>query len=664
VLRIASACSTREAFVAAFGRYCDGEVIFVATPTPRSSGEELNFRITLASGEPLIAATGRVEECYLDGEGPHGRAGMVIRFGEIEPASRSLVEALAAVPDARPRGSEGGVVEVAEPDGETRPSGLPRSLAGASRATITSHPVVVPRPSSPLVVTPAATPPPVLIDRASGRVPDDEGPTGVKSMEALVAASPSRRAEDRSHEVEDEGGWDERSASDLFGARGRLRADALGQEEPSSHEPLAECAVYEESGPAVQFEERGLGGLATRRSNMPNDAWEDDETLPPWLRGPAPDDDLDAPTGAIEADFPPQTAVSGTSEPAEPRGAPPEPPPHGPSVALSGSFEREALAVVSGELPRSQGSERYFALPRRRWPLALGAAAVSGLLGLGVGYAIGAGGLPGLAADEGAGPAVPGESAKPTWTAPARANSAGGGAAVPPGSPASQPAVASAAPDDGEDEAGAAGDAGPSDEEADDESGHVADGDSQKGKHWLRRDRCGVDVRSDPDGADVAVGGQVLGSTPARIELPCGAQEIEVRRSRYMDAQRRVRLRPGKPDRVDVHLERPDHKLRIVSAPLGATVTVNGKPAGTTPLVMTVKGYQQIRVRIERTGFEPWTRKLYAREPQTKVTAKLTPERAPAPAAHSPAQPQPKAPTPAGPTLPTLSLPTPDAGGG
>jgi len=669
VLRIASSCATRAAFVSVFGRLCDGEVIFVATPTPRSSGEDIDFRMTLAGGEQILAATGRVEECFLDGEGPHRRAGMLIRFVEIDPASRALVLELAARPAGHGSG-DGGAVDVAEPDSETRPSGLPRSLIGpgASRPTITAPPVVVPRPSSPLLVTPAATPPPVLIDPSTGRVPDDEGPTGVKSMQAVVAGARGRRAADDAHDFEDEAGWDE-GPSDVFGGEGGLRTDALGHEDRSSPEALAECAVYEESGPALQFDARGLPGLASRRSTMPNDAWEDDETLPPWLRGPAPDDEIDAPTGAIETELQPQAPVAGITEAAEPRGAPAEPLAHSPSVAISSSFEREALAAVSGELPRPRGEERYFAFPRRRWPLALGAAALSGLIGLAAGYAIGAGAVPGLAADEGEGAAaVPTEGAKATWTAPARAGSAGGGAAQPPGSPASAPggvagAVAAADQDDDKDQA-AADDSSGSDEQADDE-GTRADGDSDahKGKHWLRRDHCGVDVRSDPDGADVAVAGQVVGSTPARIELPCGPQEIAVRRSRYVDAQRRVRLRPGKPDRIEVKLERPDHKVRIVSAPLGATVTVNGKPAGITPLVMTVKGYQQIRVRIERPGFEDWSRRLYAREPLTKVNAVLKPERGAGSAARGTAQPAAGA---APITLPPPNLPglSPDAGGG
>ncbi len=225
-------------------------------------------------------------------------------------------------------------------------------------------------------------------------------------------------------------------------------------------------------------------------------------------------------------------------------------------------------------------------------------------------------------------------------------------------------AAAVVADDEDDDEEG--------EDEAGDSSGKSKDerhnGDGKRGKRGkLRGDRCGVNVKSDPDGAEVLVAGQNMGTTPARFELPCGQHEVLVRRSRYADETRKVRLRPGKLDRIEVRLGRPDHKLRIISAPLGATVTVNGKPAGTTPMVATVKGYQGNRVRIERPGFETWSRKVYAKEPLTRLTVTLTPERgSAAAAARTTAEPAAQAPPPpaAAPSAPTLSAPAHDAGGG
>jgi hypothetical protein len=664
VLQIASACTTRQAFVSVFGRYCDGEAIFVATRNPRSSGEELSFRITLAGGEPIIVASGRVDESYRDGEGPHGRAGMLIRFTEIDPASRGVILELTAhrPVDHAPYGSDAG--DSLETDSATRPSGLPRSLVepSSSRTTITAGPGIVPPPPGPLTFQPEATPAPGF-ERGAPHSPDDEGPTGVKSMQSVAAISRSGRAARGSghgavHEFRDESSWGERG--DFFGD-GEGRAEAAARTEPPS-DALAECTVHEDSGPAalppMHHDQLGLPpALLTRSSNMssdPNDAWDDDQTLPPWLRGPAPDEDLDAATGGDEHELLSQAPITGVAESLAPNAGRPGLSEPMPSVALSSSFEREALAAVAAEAARAG--------QRRRWPLVLGAAALSGVLGLAGGYAIGAGGYLPLATVVDGGDGGPSGSAKTTWSAQTPPSSPAP-AAQNPATPPDTGAVAAVAAADEEEE-----EEGEGEEEAGDAEGkgkeerHNGNGKrARRGK--LRGDRCGVDVKSDPDGAEVLVAGQVMGSTPARFELPCGQHEVLVRRSRYADETRKVRLRAGKLDRLDVRLGRPDHKLRIISAPLGASVTVNGKPAGTTPLVATVKGYQGNRVRIQRPGFETWSRKVYAKEPLTRLTVKLSPERgSAAAAARSSAEPD-NQPAPTGaPSAPTLSAP--DAGGG
>lgn len=663
MLHIASACTTRQAFVSVFGRYCDGETIFVATRNPRSSGEELSFRITLAGGEPIIVASGRVDESFRDGEGPHGRAGMLIRFTDIDPASRGVILELTAhrpVHDV-PYGSDADSVET---DNATRPSGLPRSLINpsANRTTITAGSGIVPPPSGPPTFKPEATPPPGF-EHGGPHSPDDEGPTGVKSMQGIAAMSRSARAargtgHEAGHDFVDEPSWGDRS--DFFGD-GDGRVEAPARLEPPS-DALAECTVYEESGPAalppVHYDELGLPpALLTRSTSMssnPNDAWDDDQTLPPWLRGPAPEEDLDAAT-SDEQELLSQAAITGVAEAVEQRGARPDLEP-GPSVTLSSSFEREALAAVAAEAGRAGDGAR------RRWPLVLGAAALSGVVGLVAGYAIGASGYLPLATVVDDSASEPVGSAKPTWSAQTPPPGSSDPGAQVPAPPPDSSAVAAAvvAVDEEESDAG--------EDDADDSSGNGKDDrQSRDGKRIkrskLRGDRCGVDVKSDPDGAEVLVAGQVMGSTPARFELPCGQHEVLVRRSRYADETRKVRLRAGKLDKMDVRLERPDHKLRIISAPLGATVTINGRPAGTTPLVATVKGYQGNRVRVERPGFETWSRKVYAKEPLTRLTVKLTPEPgSAAAAARAPAEPTGQ-PAPASPSAPTLSAPAPDAGG-
>jgi hypothetical protein len=640
--------------VALFGHYCDGQVIFVATRHPRPSGEELSFTITLAGGEPLIVATGRVEGSYPDGAGPHGRAGMLIRFHDVAAGSRALVDELASVPPPTAgfaRGTEppgmavpgrtGEREDSAEPDSETFPAGLPRSMVG-NRARVTPSHVVVPRPPSPLVVKPAATPPPILLEQRIGR---DDDPTGVKPMESIVRAR-VRYADDERGEPR---GWDEHGEHHDEGRRASrvaLRADALGRLDASSLEALADCAVFEEN---AVCDERGLPTAATAPvTRGQEDAWDDDETIPPWLRGPQPDEVMDAQTGSIEIEAVPESPIgriAGRVEFHDPAPIASEPlPPPAPSPPLppltfstARSLELEPPAAMAADLSAIQKSEEAMSLRRRgRWALVLGASLLSAGVGLAVGYAVGTGGL------------LTGAGAEPRPATPKAASQGGQGgdhgehgndpaAAAPPA-----PAATAAAPDVDDDE-GATSDGAAADDadarEADGKPDEADDDDSERSgrgkkskkangrERALARDRCGAEVESDPSGSEIVVAGEVLGTTPGRIELPCGAHEVEVRRTRYQSALRRLRLRPGRLEKMDVRLERPDHKLRITTTPPGAAVTVNGRPAGLTPVVANVRGYQHIRVRIERPGFESWAEKVYARDPLTKVTVKLNPVR-------------------------------------
>ena len=650
MLRIASACATREAFVALFGHYCDGQAIFVATRHPRPAGEDVSFTITLAGGEPLIVATGRVEGSFLDGTGPHGRAGMLIRFHDVAAGSRALVDELAAVPPPTPgfaRGTEPpgmavpGRDDVAEPDSETRPAGLPRAVIG-NRARVTPSHVVVPRPPGPLTVKPAATPPPILLEKKINR---DDDPTGVKPMEAIVQ---SRRRYPDDGEFSDERAWDDQEEQGERRSRGvALRADAAGRLDASSLEALADCAVFEEN---AVCDERGLPTTAPAPvvvARGQEDAWDDDETIPPWLRGPQPDEVMDAGTGSIEIEAVPESTIgrivgrvefhdpSPVSEPAAPPPAPSPPLPVLPSLTFSTarSLDHEPPASVAADLSAVGESDPSLILRRRgRWALVLGASLLSAGIGLAVGYVVGTGGL--LTRAGAAEPAR--QTAAPSTASTPPASSSPG-----PEEPAASPSPAPAAVADGDSEEAATPDDGAAavpapeakpEEESTEEDGERS-GRGRKGKkaaareRALGRDRCAAEVESDPSGSEIVVAGEVVGTTPGRIELACGAHEVEVRRTRYQSALRRLRLRPGKLEKVDVRLERPDHKLRITTTPPGAAVTVNGRPAGLTPLVANVRGYQHIRVRIERPGFEAWAEKVYAREPLTKLTVKLTPAR-------------------------------------
>ncbi len=65
-----------------------------------------------------------------------------------------------------------------------------------------------------------------------------------------------------------------------------------------------------------------------------------------------------------------------------------------------------------------------------------------------------------------------------------------------------------------------------------------------------------VMVRSEPDGADVYLGNNFVGSTPATLELPAGTYKVSVRLEGYKDWQREVQVLGGSELTLRARLEK------------------------------------------------------------------------------------------------------------
>jgi hypothetical protein len=114
-------------------------------------------------------------------------------------------------------------------------------------------------------------------------------------------------------------------------------------------------------------------------------------------------------------------------------------------------------------------------------------------------------------------------------------------------------------------------------------------------------------IRTNPSGARVEVDGQARGETPLALRgLELGTREISVSRSGFATERRRIALTQGRPSRsIDIRLSRAPAarpapstpaslgkpaaatgSLTVESRPTGATVTLDGKPIGVTPLTV------------------------------------------------------------------------------
>jgi hypothetical protein len=134
---------------------------------------------------------------------------------------------------------------------------------------------------------------------------------------------------------------------------------------------------------------------------------------------------------------------------------------------------------------------------------------------------------------------------------------------------------------------------------------------------------CKVVLDSKPDGATVHARGSELGTTPLETTLPCGQVTFEFTRSRYLTLSQEVELAPGHDNKVEVELGRPSAELEIVSIPPDATVLIDGKNAGKTPLTVTVDAYSRTTIVVRKSRYQVFRKQVFPKPPKYKVEAKL-----------------------------------------
>jgi hypothetical protein len=155
-------------------------------------------------------------------------------------------------------------------------------------------------------------------------------------------------------------------------------------------------------------------------------------------------------------------------------------------------------------------------------------------------------------------------------------------------------------------------------------------------------------VRSTPAGARVFVDGKDVGPTPQTVrDLPSGTHVVRVVQDGYTTEERRIAISAAHPAQsLTVELARqhvavdrvppgpapstPGTVGRFVGAlvvdsrPPGASVFVDGKPAGKTPIEVSSVDAGSHALRIELDGYQRWTSavRVVAGE-RNRVTASL-----------------------------------------
>ncbi|HEX9188730.1 MAG TPA: TonB family protein [Vicinamibacteria bacterium] len=119
-------------------------------------------------------------------------------------------------------------------------------------------------------------------------------------------------------------------------------------------------------------------------------------------------------------------------------------------------------------------------------------------------------------------------------------------------------------------------------------------------------------VESDPPGARVRVNGEAKGATPLDLaDLPFGAYTVRVDLRGYEPQSRDVTVDSASPAAVlRLALARPaappSGTADVVSTPAGAAVSVDGRPAGVTPLTRLKLKPGRYRLEVSLPGHETW----------------------------------------------------------
>jgi TonB family protein len=138
----------------------------------------------------------------------------------------------------------------------------------------------------------------------------------------------------------------------------------------------------------------------------------------------------------------------------------------------------------------------------------------------------------------------------------------------------------------------------------------------------------GVRIETTPSGAAVLLDGKAVGTSPLTLDsVPPGTHALKVSRDGYSPAELGLEMTPAVSlPPLRFALQPLWAELAVLSQPAGATIRVDEVSHGATPLARMRLEPGDHRVKIERPGFQPWTRKVDVQPGETlRLEAQLQP---------------------------------------
>ena len=118
-------------------------------------------------------------------------------------------------------------------------------------------------------------------------------------------------------------------------------------------------------------------------------------------------------------------------------------------------------------------------------------------------------------------------------------------------------------------------------------------------------------INSEPSNAVIFIDGREAGTTPLIITDPDqGKHLVEVKMDGYEDWRESVDIEHSKETDLNAVLQLKAGSLSIKSKPSIAVVLIDGKEAGTTPLIITEPSPGTHNVEVKMSGFEIWSKSV------------------------------------------------------
>ncbi len=135
---------------------------------------------------------------------------------------------------------------------------------------------------------------------------------------------------------------------------------------------------------------------------------------------------------------------------------------------------------------------------------------------------------------------------------------------------------------------------------------------------------CQVDVSSAPQGAEIVLGKDVIGTTPTKITLPCGVESrLTLRKTRFVATQRAITPKPEGQKPLRVALGKVMFTVKVSSSPPGANIYLGSKSLGITPTAIKLPAFELSTLKIAKDGYAPDLQKITPKTNNLSISSLL-----------------------------------------